>query len=244
MRRFWIDSSCLQNNEFLIKEELYHHICNVCQIKPGELFELYSEGRKKYEVCLKGPHSSKARAKILKTYPVPPLKKPYLHIALSLPRISKVDTLIEKFVELGVKEFHPFISEFSFFKRKNKISSQRQKRWSKIAKQSLAQSGRTEELLIHPCLFLSEIQVPETDLALMAYEGDKKGESLSPLLNQYSKTPAIWLFIGSEGGFSPNEAEEFSLRKQAHIISFGEQILKVETACLFALSVLKYHYNL
>ncbi len=186
--------------------------------------------------------SSKALAQVLEAEPVPPLKKPYLHLALSLPRLSKIDSLIEKFVELGVKEFHPFTSAFSFFKKASSLSSARSRRWKKIVEQSLAVSGRTEPLLIHPCLPLEDIAVPREGLALMAYEGE--APSLLKWLDSSKKPPAVWLFIGSEGGFSQKEAEEFSLRENGFVFSMGDQILKVETACLFGLSALKFYYHL
>ena len=49
----------------------------------------------------------------------------------------------------------------------------------------------------------------------------------------------IWVFIGSEGGFSPNEVSIFK-SYHIHPVTLGEQILKVETACLTVLGVLKY----
>ena len=182
MMRFWIDRSCLKDNEFLIKDSLYHHICQVCQIKKGEAFELFCEGLQKYKVRLKSVSPSKAVADILETCPVPPLKKPYLHLALSLPRLSKTDSLIEKAVELGVKEFHPFSSTFSFLKKSSKLSPAQKKRWQKIAEQSLALTGRTEALFLHPLKPLQEIKVSKGDLALMAYEGESREKSLSEII--------------------------------------------------------------
>lgn len=242
MMRFWIDRSQVREGGFLIEGPLYHHICRVAQIKKGEVFELFCHGLQKYRVSLSSVSSSKALAEIIKAYPAPPLKKPYLYLALSLPRLPKVDFLIEKAVELGVREFHPFISAFSFFKSPSKLTVTRQKRWKSIMEQSMAQSGRTEPMIIHPCSFLQDIKIPLEDQAFLAYEGEP-GRGLSQVLNKNPKPKALWLFIGSEGGFSLEEVKEFSSRKNAEVFSMGEQILKVETACLFGLSVLKYVYH-
>jgi len=244
MMRFWIDRSCLRDKEFLIKDPLCHHICRVCQFKKGDIFELFCEGLQKYKVTLSSVSSSKALARILEVSPVPSLKKPYLHLALSLPRPSKIDSLIEKAVEMGVKEFRPFISTFSFFKKPEQLSLARKNRWKKIIEHCLAQSVRTEPLIIHPFCFLKDIVIPKEDIALMAYEGDQQGADLPRLLKNLKSPSAVWLFIGSEGGFSSIEAKEFSRKKNHFVFSMGEQILKVETACLFGLSALKYHYHL
>ena len=49
----------------------------------------------------------------------------------------------------------------------------------------------------------------------------------------------LWLFVGSEGGFSDAEVQFF---KEQHLppVSLGEQILRVETACVALVSVIKY----
>ncbi|MCZ0933507.1 MAG: 16S rRNA (uracil(1498)-N(3))-methyltransferase [Oligoflexia bacterium] len=242
--RFWIDRACLQGSQFLIKDSLYHHVCHVAKIKKGESFELFCEGLQKYQVVLSFVSSSRAVADIVQTYPVSPLKKPYLHLAFSLPRLSKMENLIEKAVELGVKEIQPFISEFSFFKDSSKLTSSRQKRWNKIRDHSLALSGRTDRLNIQPLIPLFDICVPKEDLALIAYEGNTSSPHLAEILKAHKNPSAIWLFIGSEGGFSLEEIEKFTQSSQAFYFTMGEQILKVETACLFGLSVLKYHYHL
>ena len=240
--RFWIDRACLQGDQFLIKDSLYHHVCRVAKIKKGESFELFCEGSQKYQVVLSFVSSSKALADIVKTHSVPPLKKPYLRLALSLPRLSKMEKLIEMAATLGVKEIQPFVSEFSFFKDSSKLSLSRQKRWNKIVDHSLALSGRTESLNIQPLIPLSDIRVPKEDLALVAYEGDSS--RLKEILKRSESPSFVWLFVGSEGGFSLEEIEKLTRRSQALCFTMGEQILKVETACLFGLSVLKYHYHL
>ena len=242
--RFWIDRACLKGSQFLIKGSLYHHICRVAQIKKGESFELFCEGLQKYKVTLSRLSPSEAAADIIKAYPVPPLKKPYLHLALSLPRLSKMERLIEMAVELGLKEIQPFISEHSFFKNSSKLTSSRQKRWRKIADHSMALSGRTEPLKIQPLIPLFDIQIPKADLALAAYEGAEKNSPLKEILKKHKKPSSVWLFVGSEGGFSLKEIEKLISNSQALCFTMGERILKVETACQFGLSVLKYHYHL
>ena len=234
----------MQGSQFLIKGPLYHHICRVAKIKKGESFELFCEGLQKYEVVLSSLSSSKAAADIVKAHPVPSLKRPYLRLALSLPRLSKMEFLIEKAVELGVKEIQPFISDFSYFKAGSKLRSSRLERWKKIADHSRALSGRTEELKISPLVSLFDIQAPKEDLALIAYEGNAKISGLKDILKKHKAPPSVWIFIGSEGGFSSEEIEKFSRKSRAFCFTMGDQILKLETACLFSLTVLKYHYHL
>ena len=244
MRRFWIDRSCKQDQEFILKDKLYHHICRVSRLQKGEIFELFAEGVQKYVVELTSVSSSQARAQILETHPVPLLPKPYIHLALSIPRLTKMDFILEKSVELGVKEIHPLFSELSFVKKPDQISESRKRRWQTLQEMACAVSGRTEPLKVSvPCSF-KDLEWPAKTQALMAFEGEQT-TSLKQLLNHEScqSLEDIWIFIGSEGGFSQEEAEIFS-KRNGKVFSLGNQILRVETACLMSLSILKYHYHL
>jgi 16S rRNA (uracil1498-N3)-methyltransferase len=53
----------------------------------------------------------------------------------------------------------------------------------------------------------------------------------------------VWIFVGSEGGFSDQEVR--ALRDLAlHPVTLGAQVLRVETACMALVSVLKYEFDL
>lgn len=239
-----MDNCFLQENHFLLKGDLYRHIARVCRIKKGESFELLAEGIHKYQVRLDSVHSSYGLALIEKTYPVPPLPKPEIHLALSLPRLKTADVILEKAVEMGVKAFHPFVSEFSFFKNAHSFSEQKLKRWKNIVTTASAQSLRTELLEIFPLKDFKNLPLPKEGDIWMAYEGMTSEIYGFDEAKEKNNNPSeVWLFIGSEGGFSQAETEWFSKEKGGRLFSLGEQILRVETACIMALTLLKYRYH-
>ena len=243
MRRFWVDRRFLQGNHFTLQGDLYRHIVRVCRIKKGESFELLAEGVQKYQVRLVSTQSSQGLASIEKTYAVPPLPKPEIHLALSLPRLKTADAVLERVVELGVKAFHPFVSEFSFFKSTASFSEKKYDRWRSIIAAACAQSVRTEPLEIHPLTEFKRLSIPKDAKAWMAYEGLNHIPYFDDEVKLKEVLPSqVWLFIGSEGGFSKQEADFFS-QNGGKLFSLGDQILRVETACLMALSLLKYHYH-
>ena len=242
--RFWIERSSLDQDCFLIEGSLYHHICRVCKIQKGEKFELFCEGAQKYEVFLKEVFKEKAIAQIIKSHPVPSLKKPYLNLALAFPKTSVFESLLECSVQMGVKKIQPLLSEFSFLRKKSDLTLARRKRWERIIQHSLAQTGRTESLEIGEILPLSQLQIPKQDRVFIAYESSEKPLK-EILLKEEEPTDQLWFILGSEGGFSLRELEAFQkTNSQAQIFSIGDQILKVQAAGLFGLSALKYYYDL
>ena len=78
---------------------------------------------------------------------------------------------------------------------------------------------------------------------LFAYEGDATLGIKSYLSNfgqeKLQQLEEFWLFVGSEGGFSQTEVQSFQ-NWRLQPVSLGDQILRVETACIATLAVLKY----
>ena len=244
MRRFWIDSKSIEGSSVVLKGETFHHIFRVCRFKKGQKLTLLSQLGRKYWVEILEVSKNKAVARILEQTVVPAFEKPLVHLALSCPRLSVIDHLIPKIVELGVSDFHPFVSDFSFMRKLDSVQKKRFQRWESIAQSSAVQSLHHQGMTLHPLCSLSSVlkvySRSDHAQALFFYEGEG-GKSFGEGIRSLKKEDLdeIWVFIGSEGGFSPNEVSIFKSYR-IDPVTLGEQILKVETACLTVLGVLKY----
>lgn len=247
MRRYWIDEKLLGSEPISIEGELFHHICVVCRQGAGDRFELLSPGfAHLVELVLVEKRGAKAR--LLEKRPLASLPRPHLHLCLSLPRFQKTDEIIEKSVELGVAQLHPFVSDFSFVREPSKVSAGKRQRWQKILLGATQQSGRGDLMEIPPVLALPDlmdkINLSAQDAGLFLYEGPGQlslPEALTPLKQQVPEN--IWFFIGSEGGFSGREVDWFKGRGLKPI-NLGAQVLRVETACTLLTAILKYEFKL
>ena len=75
---------------------------------------------------------------------------------------------------------------------------------------------------------------------LFPYEGECN-QTVKSQLQQIKKGSfdSIWAFIGSEGGFSLGEVRQFE-DSGLSPVTLGEQVLRVETACVSLASIIKY----
>lgn len=249
MRRYWISRDSLQEDSSIrIDGEVFHHICVVCRQKLGSRFEVICD-HKAFFVEIISMDKKSAVAKIIEHRQIPSLPRPYIHLALSLPKFQTVDRVVEKMVELGVQQVHLFSSDFSFMKPKPGELDKKQQRWQKIITGATQQTGRGEIMAlteVEPLSVLLERHFPDPNkIGLLAYEGEG-GESLGHRLKSMSdQVEEIWIFVGSEGGFSQ---EDLKLFKDYKLLptSLGDQVLRVETACVTLVSILKYglgHYD-
>ncbi|WP_413580405.1 RsmE family RNA methyltransferase [Bdellovibrio sp. HCB288] len=251
MRRYWINKSDLFNDQVNFTGDVFHHIFDVCRQEVGSKFEVLTEDSKAYFVEVTSVSKKTAVGQILEERDIPQLKTPHVHLVLSVSRFPVMDAVMEKAVEMGVKSIQPFFSEFSFVRSGEKISENKTERWDKIVKSATQQSGRGDLMKIHAPVNFDKlagiINQNDSSVGLFAYEGP----STLSIKEYVSKVKAshtqgisnIWIIVGSEGGFSHSEVQKFQ-DLGLHPVTLGPQVLRVETACMALVSVLKYDFDL
>lgn len=250
MRRYWISGLNVEVSDFEITGEEFHHIFTVCRQQVGSRFEILTEGQKALFVEVTGLAKKSALVTVKEQREIAPLKKPHVHLALSVPKVDTFEKVLEKSVELGVHSVHPFFSDYSFVKSNKSLFQRKWERLQRIIVGATQQTGRGELMNLQgPCSMnqlIETYQDPAKKRAgVFAYEGD--GKSLEDKLGAISAhsegLEELWVFVGSEGGFSIGEVETFK-----HInlspVSLGPQVLRVETACVTFLSIIKYELSL
>lgn len=158
----------------------------------------------------------------------------------ALPKGDKLDFIVQKAVELGVRAVVPVLTSRCISRPDQKGMAGKQKRLEKIAREAAGQSGRgilpeIRPLLSYPAA-LSEIKKAQCPILFYEKAGRPLGEVLS------SRPGSVSLLVGAEGGFSPNEAAQAQSAGLA-ICTMGPRILRCETASLYALSAIGYTYE-
>ena len=251
MRRYWMPAeSFLSAQEIQFHGDLFHHIFDVCRQEVGSHFEVLGDQNKAHLVEVVSMTKKSATAKIKDTRILPALPKPRLVLALSLSRYSTMDAVVEKAVEMGVSKLQPFYSDFSFIRKKDSLPASKQERWNKIVISATQQTGRGDLMKIADPVELKDLksQVNQNPRAkgLFAYEGEAalgiKDCLQSLKADKAENFEEFWVFVGSEGGFSQTEVQLFK-EWGLESTTLGDQVLRVETACIALLAILKYEFG-
>ena len=244
LRRFFITPDQVTDDVVRLDGDLFHHVRDVCRFGPGDAFEvLTGDGQaRRVEITQVGKRDLTAR--VTDARALPPVAKPLVILAVSIPKLPKMDWIIEKSVELGVHQIRPFTSAFSFLRQTNEVSENRLSRWRKLVTAATQQSGRGDLMdIAAPTTLdglLTEYREAKSTAGIFAYEGQASLRLDDAVARVKRDAPdQVWTFVGSEGGFSPGEVALFA-ENGVPATSMGEQILRVETACLALVSVLKY----
>ncbi|AXI40151.1 MAG: 16S rRNA (uracil(1498)-N(3))-methyltransferase [Bacillaceae bacterium] len=169
-------------------------------------------------------------------------------LANGLPKGDKLELVIQKGTELGASKFIPFNAARSIVKLNEGKINKKLERWNKIAKEAAEQSHRTIIPEVTKPASLKDVisYAASADVKIVAYEEHaKKGETsnLFRALNSLQRGGSLFAVFGPEGGFTAEEIKQLS-DNGFLLCGLGPRILRAETAPLYLLSAVSYHFEL
>ena len=239
MPRFYVPNPSIQDELLKIEGEEVKHIRKVLRLKAGDKIIVFNGLGKEYEGTILEEKPSSVLVKVQDIF-FPQKDSPLeVTLAQSLLKGEKMDFLIQKATELGVKEIIPFFSSRSVPLLERSRRQQRRRRWERIAVEASKQCGRGVVPKIESLKEYSEmLQIASPDgLRLVLWERD--GIKLKEVLETSGERVKIFFVVGPEGGFSREEVDEAERSGFTPVI-LGRRILRAETASLCVLSILQY----
>lgn len=233
VERFYFSHELLSGEQISLKEREFHHLVHVIRIKEKETVELVNGQGVIATATVVRLKKQEAVLEILETVSYPP---PLFEIILAqaLPRINRLDFILEKGTELGMTQLWLFPGSYS--ERKG-LSESQIDHMHQVTLAAMKQCGRVyiPSILIKPPLKKWE------KLEYPSFFGDTQptAPSFKQFLENPSKTKGIIFFIGPESGFSK---EEEALLKQwgAEGVKLNDNILRTDTAAIAALTLITH----
>lgn len=238
MQQFFVDDCQIGKEYVTITGSDVMHIKNVLRMKPGEKIRISSGSRRNLLCQISELTDNFVQADIIDENMPDTELMTNITLFQAIPKGSRMDTVIQKSVELGAVEIVPVEMKYCVVRLDEKKAVARQKRWQAIAESAAKQSKRSIVPKVHPVMnFQDAVQYGRTkSVQIVPYENAVGMQSTRETLNRLIVGDSIAVFIGPEGGFAPEEIEE--LRHTAFVISLGKRILRTDTAAIAVLSML------
>lgn len=212
-----------------LSKEQVHYVLTVLRLKnqhPVEVFNgldqqaqgtLIVTGRRSADLCIE-------------TVSQPTVESQLNTILVQgISRGDRMDTSIQKAVELGVTQIQPVFSERCDVKLDDEKLEKRRAQWQQIVISACEQSGRCRVPEILPIQtyqnWLSEL---DSDAAFGLVLDPYASETLKTVKQPALEQP-IYLLVGPEGGLTTEEVEQ-ATEKGLTAIQLGPRILRTETA--------------
>jgi len=225
--RYFIESLFIQGQELCIEGVELHHLVHVMRARPGDCIEVVNGKGLLGTAQIKsiGKKSAFLEIQSITEEPVPPCR---IILAQAIPRINRLDFIMEKGTELGMSEIWLFPGKYS---ERKSFTPHQQERLKAIAISALKQCGRLYLPLIE---FKPPLDKWET-IACPAYFGDTKPDAPPFAKLRPQQTPQeIIFFIGPESGFAEDELAQLAALGAAGV-KLHQNILRTDTAALVAL---------
>ena len=245
MSTFYVENQQINENNITIINDDVKHIKNVLRYKIGDEIDVCDENGVRYKTKIENFEQDKVNLKILDISNE--ITECNINITLyqGLPKSDKMDLIIQKCTELGVKTVVPVITDRVIVKLDEKSESKKIDRWQKIAKEAAKQSGRQIVPTIENTINLKNSieKLSKYDIVIMPYECEKERLIKKILKKLDESVKNIAIIIGPEGGFSDNDVEILKKCKNLEKVSLGPRILRTETAGLATLAMVIYELD-
>ena len=239
MANFYISKSMLQEDKAIITGDEAKHISRVLRMKKGDSVTLCDGEGTFFEAVLTNFDEKSVTADILSQRKAETEPKLKITLYQGVPKNPKLETIVQKAVEIGVVRIVPVDTKRAVAKldKKEKIE-----RLQKIALEAAKQSKRGIVPEVSATISFKDAvsEAKKADLAIIPYEEETEN-SLKGVLSG-KKAQSVSIMIGPEGGF---DKEEIKLALSSGItpVTLGKRILRTETAGLAVSSAVLYEFN-
>ena len=232
MQRYFVNT---KEDIFQLSNDDSYHITKVMRNKIGDKIEVVIN-RELY-ICEIISLDKEVKVKKIEKLEQDSELPCYVTIAQSLVKEQKMDLILQKSCELGVSEIIPINTTRSVVKL-DKKETKKIDRWNKILKEASEQSKRVVIPKVNEILDIKDVANLDYDIKILCTVNELS-TSIKKVLSKDLNGAKIILVIGPEGGFTTKE-EEILINSGYISTSFGNRVLRTETASLYVLSIINY----
>lgn len=244
MPRFFVTPEAISDRSLAITGGDAYHIARALRMAVGDELTVADGTGKEYLCRLTRIRDEEAIAEILSERESSCESPARITLYMAYPKSDKLELVIQKAVELGAARIVPFESQRCIKRPKAEKIEKQTARLARIAEEAAKQCGRAIMPTVGEPVSFAEMlkDAGKASLALFCYEGDG-ARSLRAVLEESDGIDTCAVIVGSEGGFSPEEAKS-AVDAGLTSVNLGPRILRCETAPMYALSALSYHLEL
>lgn len=223
------------------------HATRVLRLRPGAALTVFNGRGGEYAGTIAAAEDGDLTVELGKHRAVERESPLQLTLAQGISRGERMDFVVQKATELGVKQLVPLLSERSVVRLDAQQTLRKLNHWHAVAVAACEQSGRNQ---------LPEVLAPATLGSFLreSVRGTTSDPSPAPLrllLSPAAARPladvprpagALTVLIGPEGGLADSE-HEAALAAGFNAVRLGPRVLRTETAAIVALALLQRQFG-
>jgi len=247
MHRFYLPPERCAGETLRLDGREAHHALHVLRLKRGEQAVVLDGAGNEFFCDVENALRDSISLRVTKKnfVPVPPCS---ITLLVAVPKGKIIESIIQKSVELGARRIVPILSERVVTQLDDGDAEGKRDKWQNVAIEAIKQCGAA---------WLAKIEAPVTIGQFLARK-EKFDLSLVGSLQKERRHPrdifrefeskqerlpqSVGVWIGPEGDFTLEELRAIQ-NSGAQPVTFGNLVLRVETAAVYCLSVLNYELD-
>ena len=236
MPRAYLPPSSWTETPFLEGDEA-KHLSQVLRIQPGAVVTVF-DGLGNHAQARVLSVSKQRVDLMLELAESAPTSLPDITLVQAIPKGKNMDWIVQKAVELGVSRIQPLVTRHTIVSP----GGDKAEKWRRTALEACKQCGQFTIPIIEDPLPFAEwlANRPSADLEIIASLADNP-KNFRETLQSLPNLESVTIAIGPEGDFSPEEMTA-ALAAGFVPVTLGDLVLRVETATMFCLSAIRFHY--
>lgn len=254
MSRIFLPIISIHNNQISIIGKEARYLLSVLRCKKGDELTVFDGKGSCFRTSILNAGRKEIIAEVLAK--IASYRESPLNIVLvqGLLKGQKMDIVVQKSTELGVKGIIPVITDRCQPRETRKVS-----RWRKIAEEASKQCGRSMVPIVYEPVEFNQFfdivgRLKESGESEKRRHGktiglifwEEGGLSLKEAFNKFSSSSIdrspdspVQVLIGPEGGFTKKEVS-IAEEKGFIVTSLGMRILRAETAAISAITLVQF----
>ena len=210
--------------------------------RPGEIITITDSSNRDFRGRITELGNDEAHCHIFEELQEPTEPPFDLVLFQALPDKERMELIIQKATELGVKTIVPFKSRHSISLAQREATQPKAHRWQHVALAATKQCRRAVVPQVAPYCPFEEALEQARPLELKIILLEKEEERLAPLIRNMPPPKSIALMVGPEGGWDVGEVKQ--AKAEGFIpVGLGGRILRTETAAIAACAILQYAWD-
>lgn len=218
-----------------LSENAGHHLARVLRMKIGDEITVFDGTGGEYEALITSINKKGVDVELSQFIAREAESEIEIELAQGIAKGDKMDFIVQKSVELGVKKITPLLTERCNVRLDKNREEKRMQHWQSVIISACEQCGRNRLPTIADASTLASwLETVQADhrFVLSPHEPGKLPKS------KIEARSSVSLLIGPEGGLS--EAEVMLAKKHGFApLNLGPRVLRTETATIAAIAAIE-----